>query len=217
MHKKFIALGVLTMSLAASTCLAQVVEKMEIYEGQRIKYPQVVGEDSQVAAKINQYIVKKVLARTHKFIDKYGDQGATAWMTTEVVQDSGDYLSLRIDNGTCFKNAIHPNNYAHGLVFSKKTGKRLPLSYFVDMPKVKYMENYVRCHVFKMLGYEDEELPLDEDMHVTYVSKEYTLDNNDNLDLIYQQYELGPYAMGNPRIRLDKQYVDLNGSVLPKG
>ena len=217
MHRKFIALSVLTLTMAASTCLAQVVEKMEIYEGQRIKYPQVVGENPQVAEKINQYIVKNVLAKTHKFIDKYGDQGGTAWMTTEVVQDSGDYLSLRIDNGTFFKGAIHPNNYAHGLVFSKQTGKKLPLSYFVTMPKAKYLENYVRCHEFQMLGYEDEELPLEADMHVTYISEEYTLDNNDNLDLIYQQYELGPYAMGNPRIRLNKRYVDLNGSVLPKG
>ena len=113
--------------------------------------------------------------------------------------------------------AVHPNAYVFGLVFDKTTGNRLPLSYFVNIPSPSLLEENVRNNVFKFYSSGDIPLELEAGSHITHISEQYTLDRNDNLDLYYQQYELGPYAIGSPYIRLDKVYVDRNGTVLPKG
>lgn len=217
MNKKIFTGVVVGLSVMASSCFAAVFDRVEQYKGNELKIPQVTGIDAKAAKKINDYIMKNVAVDAKKFIDKHGKDGNTAWLNTEIVRDDEKYLSLRIASATYFKGAVHPNAYMFGLVFDKQTGKKLPLSYFVTMPSVSVFEDYVRRDIFKMYTSADYEIKLANDMHITRISEEYTLDENDNLDLIYQQYELGPYAWGSPRIMLDKLFVDRNGNVLPKG
>lgn len=217
MNKKFIAGLALGMTMLAGSCFAEVIEKTIDYKDNAIKCPQVVGIAPKAANNINKYIEKVALGDAKSFIDKHGKEGGKAWLYTEVIRDDEQYLTLRIASASYFKGAAHPNTYVFGMVFDKNTGKRLPLNYFVEMPPADHMEGYVRGGMFKMLGYSDEELELSQDYHLKTISEEFLLDKNDNLDLIYQQYDLGPYAMGSPRIRLDKAYVDRNGHVLPKG
>lgn len=217
LNKKIFAGVVLGLSVMASSCFAQVVDKVENYKGNELKIPQVAGINLKAANKINNYIVKNVASDAKKFIDKHGAEGAKAWLYTTVVRDDIKYLSLRIASASYFKGAAHPNAYVFGLVFDKATGKKLPLSYFVDMPAKEQLEGYVRNNIFKLYSSGDVQLELEPSMHIARISEEYTLDNNDNLDLYYQQYELGAYAIGSPYIRLDKEYVDRNGNVLPKG
>ena len=183
MNKKFIAGLALTMTMVASSCFAEVIMKAEDYKGNNIEYPQVVGVAPKAANTINKYIVKEVLSDAHKFIDKHGKDGSTAWLHTEVIRDDTQYLSLRIASASYFKGAAHPNAYMFGLVFDKQTGKRLPLSYFVEMPSVNVFEDYVRRDIFKMNSSAGVKIALSSDMHFTHISEEYTLDNNDNLVL----------------------------------
>lgn len=217
MNKKFLAGLVLGLSVMASSCFAQVVEKVEVYKDNELKIPQVVCINQKAANKINDYIVKNVASDAKKFIDKHGAEGGKAWLYTTVIKDDEQYLSLRIASAAYFKGAAHPNSYVFGLVFDKTTGKKLPLSYFVNMPSKEQLEDYVRTNVFQLYSSGNTPLKLEPSMHITYMSKEYTLDDNDNIDLYYQQYELGAYAIGSPYIRLNKAYVDRNGTVLPKG
>lgn len=217
MDKKIFAGIVLGLSVMASSCFAQVVNKVEVYKGNEINIPMVAGIDAKAGKKINSYILKNIASDPKKFIDKHGAEGGKAWLYTTVVRDDDQYLSLRIASASYFKGAAHPNAYVFGLVFDKATGKKLPLSYFVEMPAQEQLEGYVRNNIFKLYSTTNRPLELERDMHITYASEQYTLDTEDNLDVYYQQYELGPYAVGSPYIRLDKVYVDHNGHVLPKG
>lgn len=220
MYKKILSVLLLVLMVLltmASACFAKVVDKVENYKGNQLKIPQVEGIKQQAANRINAYLDKDVANSVRKFIDTHGENGSTAWLYTTVVRDDDKYLSLRVTCVWDYKGAAHPTSYVHGLVFDKKTGKRLPLRYFVNMPPADHLEGYVRSNVFRLYNREDKPIELGESYHITYISKEYTLDKNDNLDLIYPLYELAPYAEGVPYIRLDKGYVDKNGSVLPKG
>lgn len=217
MNKKIVVGVALGLTVMASSCFAQVIDKVENYKGNELKIPQVASIELKAAKKINDYIIKNIASDPKKFIDKHGADGAKAWLYTTVVRDDYKYLSLRIASASYFKGAAHPNAYVFGLVFDKETGKRLPLSYFVEMPAKEQLEGYVRNNIFKLYSSGDVQLELEQSMHITHISDQYTLDTNDNLDLYYQQYELGAYAIGSPYIRLDKEYVDRNGHVLPKG
>lgn len=217
MNKKIVLGAALGLTVMASSCFAQVIYKNEVYKGNELKIPQVASIELKAAKKINDYIIKNIASDPKKFIDKHGADGAKAWLYTTVVRDDFKYLSLRIASASYFKGAVHPNAYVFGLVFDKETGKKLPLSYFVEMPAKEQLEGYVRNNIFKLYSSGDVQLELEPSMHITHISDQYTLDTNDNLDLYYQQYELGAYAIGSPYIRLDKEYVDRNGHVLPKG
>lgn len=217
MNKKLMTGLVLGMTMLASNCFAQVVEDTIVYKDNQIKVPCVMGGKLKVDKAMNACIDKEVVKYVKAFIDKHGKEGGTAWLTTEVIRDDFQYLTLRIASSTNFKGAAHPLTYVHGIVFDKQTGKRLPLSYFVEMPAPEQMEGYVRNNIFQVLGYDNRPLPLEGITPPKTISKEYLLDKEDNLDLIYQQYEIAPYAFGAPRIRLDKAYVDRNGHVLAKG
>lgn len=217
MNKKLVAGLALGLSLLASNCFAQIIETTEVYKGNELRIPSAVGGYLKADKAINDCINKEAVKYIKSFIDKHGKEGNTAWLITEVIRDDDKYLSLRIDAATNFKGAAHPLTYVYGMVFDKKTGKRLPLSYFVEMPPANQLEHYVRNNIFRVLGHDDNPLPLEAISVPKTISKEYTLDNNDNLDLIYQQYEIAPYAFGSPRVRLDSVYVDRNGNVLPKG
>lgn len=217
MDKKILVGMALGLTIMASSCFAQVIEKVEVYKNNELKIPQVVGINSKAAKKINDYIVKNVASDPKKFIDKHGPEGATGWLYSTVVRDDDKYLSLRIASASYFKGAAHPNAYIFGLVFDKATGKKLPIEHFVKMMPAEQLEYCVRNKVFGFYAYGDEPLELEKSLHITHVSEQYTLDNNDNLDIYYQQYELGPYAIGAPYVRLGKSYVDNNGHVLPKG
>lgn len=215
MNKKFFSSAILGLMILSNSCSAEIIEKIVEYKDNQIKIPQVVGIKPAAAKKINDYIVKNIAKEPKKFIDSSSD--CSAWLYTTVVRDDDKYLSLRIASASYYKGAAHPNAYMHGLVFDKATGKKLPLSYFVEMPPKDHLEGYVRSHVFKLYSSGDKQIELEPSARITHISEEYTLDENDNIDLYYQQYELGAYAIGSPYIRLDKVYVDCNGHVLPKG
>lgn len=217
MKKKLIASLALSLTVMASSCFAHVFDRVEQYKGNELKIPQVAGIEAKAAKQINSYIVKNVASDAKKFIDKHGAEGGTAWLYTTVLRDDDKYLSLRIASASYFKGAVHPTAYVFCLVFDKETGKKLPLSHFVNVPSAAVLEENVRNNVFKFYASGDTLLELEASSHITHISEQYTLDTNDNLDLYYQQYELGPYAIGSPYVRLDKEYVDHNGSVLPKG
>lgn len=219
MYRKILSGLLLGLTVMASTtCFAQVVDKVETYKGNELKIPQVEGIDRKAARRINSCLDKVVAGDAKNFIDKCGKNGNTARLYTTVVRDDDKYLSLRVASVRDFKGAAHPTTYVFGLVFDKKTGRKLPLSHFVRVPAPDQLEEYVRRNVFPLCSLRsDEPVELGDNYHITYISKEYTLDKDDNLDLIYQHYELACYAAGTLRLRLDKGYVDRNGDILPKG
>lgn len=217
MSKIFLTGIALALTMLSNNCLAQVIDRVEVYKDNELRIPQVAGIEAGAAKKINDYIIKNVASDAKKFIDRHGAEGGKAWLYTTVMRDDEQYLSLRIASASYFKGAAHPNAYVFGLVFDKTTGKKLPLKYFVEMPRKDHLEGYVRSYVFKLYSSANVQIELEQSSHITHISNEFTLDNTDNIDLYYQQYELGPYAVGSPYIRLDKEYVDRNGHVLPKG
>ena len=186
MNKKIVSGAALGLTVMASSCFAQVIYKNEVYKGNELKIPQVASIELKAAKKINDYIIKNIASDPKKFIDKHGADGAKAWLYTTVVRDDFKYLSLRIASASYFKGAVHPNAYVFGLVFDKETGKKLPLSYFVEMPAKEQLEGYVRNNIFKLYSSGDVQLELEQSMHITHISDQYTLDINDNLDLYYQ-------------------------------
>lgn len=206
---KNIFIGViLGLTVMASSCFAQVVERVDVYKGNEIKFPQVVGIDPMAAQKINIYLLENVANKTKAEIDEIGANKVSINPSTKVVRDDDKYLSLLIKDVFIYRGARHPYPRVRGFVFDKTTGNKLPLEYFVNMQSAEQIEERVRNKTYGFYSYNGKPQELYEFTHITYVSEQYTLDNNDNLDLYYQQYQLGGFDIGTPYIRLGKVNSD---------
>lgn len=94
-----------------------------------------------------------------------------------------------------------------GLNYDKATGEKLPLSYFVRLTPA----DRVQVLGFSIYNARDEILSdkeLSEYRWDAELSTNYYLLGNGDLALIYQPYDLAPYAAGVTHIKLTAEWID---------
>ncbi|RHM55828.1 DUF3298 and DUF4163 domain-containing protein [Mitsuokella sp. AF33-22] len=94
-----------------------------------------------------------------------------------------------------------------GLNYDKATGEKLPLSYFVRLTPA----DRVQVLGFPVYNARDEVIP-DKDLSQyrwdNAISTNYYMLGNGDLALIYQPYDLAPYAAGVTHIKLTAKWID---------
>lgn len=214
--KKALAItgALLAMSSAA---MAKTVDLAENYNGVTLSIPAVELENKAAEKKINRAIYEKI-EDAKEFVEKYKEMKMELGSYYEILRDDDKYLTVFLNCSFYPDRAAHPSHMSYGMVFDKKTGKQLPISHFVQLPSLSRMKQFVKYGYFELEDEGGNELPYnDEVFGLEYISDQYILDDKDNIRLLYQRYDLGPYAAGNTYINIDKFYIDRHGKVLPKG
>lgn len=201
-----LALGFLLLPWPISS--ASVYEETDSAINYTMSYPMVYLDHNQEAQdRINSDIYNYIGAfRT----DYYDGKFVNGFFKYEVKYEDDDVLSLMIIDYRYYGGA-HGLEKGIGLNYSKKTGQRLPLPYFVrlrpgDISKVFSLPIYNR---------RNQHIPYRITKDFTPYTKEHKgitdnfyLMGNGAIALIYQPYELAPYASGITHIVISAKYVD---------
>lgn len=201
----------------SSVAMAKTVDLAENYNGVTLSVPAVEMENKAAEQKINKAIYAKI-EDAKEFVEKHKDMKMELGSYYEVLRDDDKYLTIYLNCSFYPDRAAHPSHMSYGMVFDKKTGKQLPLSHFVQLPSLNRMKQFVKYGYFDLEAADGSKLPYNDKIFgLEYISDQYLLDDTDNIRLLYQRYDLGPYSAGNTYVAIDKMYIDRHGKVLPKG
>ncbi|WP_337774486.1 DUF3298 and DUF4163 domain-containing protein [Mitsuokella jalaludinii] len=187
---------------------ASVYEEKDSAINYTMSYPMVYLDHNQEAQdRINSDIYNYIGAfRT----DYYDGKFVNGFFKYEVKYEDDDVLSLMIIDYRYYGGA-HGLEKGIGLNYSKKTGQRLPLSYFVrlrpgDISKVFSLPIYNRRNQHIPYRITKDFTPYTKDHKG--ITDNFYLMGNGAIALIYQPYELAPYASGITHIVISAKYVD---------
>lgn len=168
----------------------------ELVQGE---YPSVTNADSILTkVKINTEIEKVVSAYVEEIrqFQRDGDE-VTGYVNYDVKANTPNILSVIINCSTMYKGAAHPTTYSYGLSFDNK-GNLITLAQLFAEDKSSgrnlYTNENLHDAVFSQASdkiYNDDIIPL----NIKFPT-EFYLDENLNLHVLFQQYEIGPYAVG---------------------
>lgn len=214
--KKTLAITGALLALSSAT-MAKTVDLAENYNGVTLSIPAVVLENKGAEAKINEAIYAKV-EDAKKFVEENKNIKIELGSSYEILRDDNQYLTVYLNCSVYPEKAAHPSHVSYGMVFDKETGKQLPLTHFVQLPSVNRVKQFVKYGYFDLEAADGSKVPYNDEMFgLEYISDQYVLDAEDNIRLLYQRYDLAPYAVGNTYVAIDKGYMDRHGNVLPKG
>lgn len=187
---------------------ASVYEEKDSAINYTMSYPIVYLDHNQEAQdRINSDIYNYIGAfRT----DYYDGKFVNGFFKYEVKYEDDDVLSLMIIDYRYYGGA-HGLEKGIGLNYSKKTGQRLPLPYFVrlrpgDISKVFSLPIYNRRNQHIPYRITKDFTPYTKDHKG--ITDNFYLMGNGAIALIYQPYELAPYASGITHIVISAKYVD---------
>lgn len=187
---------------------ASVQEKTSADVNYKMRYPVVTVEKSAPAqAAINGDIQKYV----DNFLTQYrAGKFYRGNFSYKVQYEDDQVISLTLQDYRFNQGAAHGYTYTYGLNYSKITGQRLPLSYFVKLrPDDK--NTVLRQPIIDSRG---ERVPLEKTfatgryISTIDISTNYYMLGGGSLALIYPPYSLACYAMGTLHINLSPQIID---------
>lgn len=170
--------------------------KTEFVEG---KYPTVDVDNILIKSRINSQIEKIV----NNYIDYTAKQNKDGYEVTgfvhyDIKANNGKFFSLTLDCSSMPKGAAHPNTYTYGMSFDEK-GNVISFSQIVQEDNVSgknlYTINNLTKEVLAQVGdklYDSNIIPL----NITAFPKEFYIDDDGNLHVLFQRYEITPYAVG---------------------
>jgi len=152
--------------------------------------------NKNIRAILNKDIIE---TRFKRFTDEYESMSdiETASWNTIVRYETIHYLSLSYIYDFFQKNAAHNYYYSNDVVYDKRTGKTLPLQYFLIIT-LEQLKSYVKEYgqVYNIYGHliPEPNIP-------NYLSSDYYLLENNGIALVYPPYKLSYYSNGITTIR----------------
>ena len=188
-------------SLTAFAEQAELKNNEEVYS-LKLNYPIVTMADEEVSNEINRFIAKKMYAYKKVYEKRnylYGN------VDYKVMYEDDDYLSMVFEFAWYYKNAAHGMYNKSGIVFDKHTGKLVNLKQFVPELSVKNLSKKIYDGELQIYNAIFEPITLMDPWMLDRVSHSYYIDEDKTVYLIYQPYELAPYAMGNTYIKITQE------------
>lgn len=208
---------ILLITLISLMWLATAQAKVETANAKTdkytIKYPVVSLADPAVQEAINNdiavYVANFVEAMENGMPLEKGTttgndrlqyvNGATDF---HVYYEDQDLLSLTFTDYR-FSGGAHGMHTLYGLNYLKKTGERLPLSYFVKVTPAQ-LEQEAQDNLYSVGG---NKVDYTWKNSVKRVPTEFFLTGAGTVNIIFTPYELGPYAYGSTYIKLTADKV----------
>ncbi len=220
--------GMATVSASAQTQDYTYQVKEDTLQNDYVqgKYPEVIEAMNDTAKdKINSEIQKVVTDFSQRIKDRndHGEQ-VTGFVSYDVKNDTDNMLAVdTVDGGhikynvemnekgvfsvllNCsemLKEAAHPNTYTYGLNFDKD-GNLITLQQVIESNENLYtVENLQKSIIAQV---HDKLLdPSNIDKDIIEFPHQFYLDKDDNLHVLFQRYEIAPYAAGLIDIVINK-------------
>ncbi len=208
--KRKAVLGFILAALLSLPPLAEasVREKTASAINYKMCYPLVTVEKNAAAqAAINEDIQKYV----DSFLNQYkAGKFYHGNFSYKVQYEDDQVISLTVADYRYNQGAAHGYTNTYGLNYSKVTGEKLPLSYFVKLRPEDKM-TILRQPIIDSRG---ERVPLEKTfatgryISTIKISSNYYMLGDGALALIYPPYSLACYAMGTLHIDLSPQIID---------
>lgn len=195
-------LGILTCLLIfASTVFAadaSIENRKSTYNFQ-VNYPYITLENKEAANEINRFINKKIQA----YRKVYNNHNYTLGILDyELKYEDDNFLSIVFTYWWYYQNAAHGMYNTSGIVFDKHSGKLVNLKHFVPELNVRNLKRMVQDGKLTIYNTNNKPITLAEPFALDRVSHSYYIDSDKSVYLIYQPYELAPYADGNTYIKI---------------
>jgi len=195
-------LGILTCLLIfASTVFAadaSIENRKSTYNFQ-VNYPYITLENKEAANEINRFINKKIQA----YRKVYNNHNYTLGILDyELKYEDDNFLFIVFTYWWYYQNAAHGMYNTSGIVFDKHTGKLVNLKHFVPELNVRNLKRMVQDGKLTIYNTNNKPITLAEPFALDRVSHSYYIDSEKSVYLIYQPYELAPYAAGNTYIKI---------------
>lgn len=167
-----------------------------------LNYPVVTLEDPDASEEINRYITKN-MSIYKKVFEKHNYQFGR--VEYEIMYEDDDYLSMVFTFWWYYKNAVHGMYNKNGIIFDKHTGKLVNLKHFVPDLNLRSLVKNVKEGNLPVYNAIFEPHTIIEPWEIERVSHSYYIDQDKSVFLIYQPYELAPYALGNTYIKITQE------------
>ena len=187
--------------LLTGTALAGVNEKIDNGSNHQISYPFFTFTNQKAATRANNFIEEKVFDTLNLLEDPIYVEVSTSY---KVIKETDKYVSITFTTAN-YTGGAHDMYYTYGLVFDKKTGKRLPYTAFADKISKENLQKGIAdgtLPVFTADLKTRSSAPFLKDLNNFSVSKNYILAPDDHVYLMYQPYELDCYAAGVTYVKL---------------
>lgn len=207
---KILPLTLLALALSSSS-FAEITPQTESFAGDLLKYPVISLPKKGVAEKLNKQIAASVekLKKQHSSRNGHADHIS---MSYEVLLETSTRLNLLLYSWTYNNGAAHGSYYTEGLSYDLTDGKRLTPEKYIGLPTASQIDSGIREGRYQLTGADNKPLDLTDFWKVEYVAKEGLLNADNSLTLVYQIYDLAPYAMGNTFVTIPKEhFAELSG------
>lgn len=207
---KTLGIALLLLGLV-STVTAQVTDETENFNGNLLKYPIVALENKSVAKKINKDIADKLakLKKQHSSMKGAADKIS---MSYKVLLENDDRLNLLVYSWTYCNGAAHGMYTTAGLSYDLHSEKKAIPSDYIGTPSPQTLDEGVRLGIFQLTDTNNDPVSLTDFWKVETISRECVVNEDGSLTLIYQPYDLAPYAVGNTFITIPpSEFVTLGG------
>lgn len=211
MRKIFFAtVFALILSLQNFCGAAAAIESATLNGNETLVYPIVHTGDAAVDKKINAAIVDEIerfVKEIHYSAQHDGYVVKGVYTNFEVpCNRAGNtvILSILLTESSYNEGAAHPSTYKRALNFNADTGERMNWSYLTDIGSGN--PNFTLENVTKKLREKAERENLylfDEALPLKSLPEEFYWDANLHVHLLFQQYEVGPYAIGIVDLDMD--------------
>ena len=166
----------------------------------KISYPIVYTNNKVAQDRINQDIYKYIATFRNYYNEGRFYQGDFSY---EVKFEDNNYISLTLIVYQYNMGAAHGQYIKIGNVYDKNSGKKLPLSNFLRIT-LNDLSWFPLTHFYNEKG---ESIQFNNNK-VDRVSEDYYLLGNGGIALMYQPYELAPFAYGVTTVRFNAEEVE---------
>lgn len=201
--KKILLPLALCFTVAGSAFAASAVTEKKVELS--YKYPVISGMENTVAeAAINATLKEALLElRDDQGEDEYIVSGGLMY---EMGAETDKHLSLILKSYD-YHGGAHGMYYTEGYVFDKTTGKRLAYTDFVPELTADALRRGLRAELLQGVTADGSVSPLPFMDEKTRLSKNFILNEDGSISLIYDPYEVDCYAAGNVFVRLTPELV----------
>ena len=195
--KKFLCALIMALMILPNICGATEIKSTN-YEGDfQFVYPTVKISNRFIENRINEKIREEV----KELFDavKQPDTSTTATMSYEIACDKNNILSMILTEIVYTQGAAHPLTYKRALNFDTRTGKIISNADWKKISREYAKSEYsVKGITRKLKAYAKENnLALYDDFkELEKLPENFYFDENFHLHVIFQQYEVAPYAVG---------------------
>lgn len=191
----------LPLLLCASLAHAEISTETENYKGNLLKYPVISLKKAGIAAKINKDVAKQIALLKNDLKDNKGYADKIS-MSYKVLCDTDQKLNILLYSWTYMNGAAHGMYFTTGLSYDLKTGQKALTEKLLANATAAELDSGIRIGRYTLTNSSQLEMQLNDFWKVESISKECILNPDGSLMLIYQPYDLAPYAYGNTFINI---------------